>query len=250
AFVWGGPMQLMRLHDADPACPVVAFCEVVTRDPFFVVGREPRPDFRFADLEHRRIATVAEAPTPWLCLQEDLRRAGVDPDDIDRVADRPMAENAAALKAGAIDAVQLFEPFVEELVREGAGHVWYAAASRGPTSYTALMTTRAVLAETPERVLAMTRAAHRAQQWLARRAAPEIAEAVADFFPDLRPDTLAGAIERYRRLGIWGRDPFLPVDGFVRLKLGLLSGGLIGRDVPYEACVDMRFAEQVAGGAG
>ena len=244
-FVWGGPMQVMRHHDEDPASPVVAFCEIVTRDPFFLIGREPKPDFRFSDLEHRRIATVAEAPTPWLCLQEDIRRAGIDPEAIDRVADRPMAENADALRAGTLDVIQVFEPFVEQLVREGVGHIWYAGASRGLTSYTTLITTRAVIDGAPERVLAMTRAAHRAQKWVGTRAAPDIAEAVKDYFPDLDREILTACIERYRRLGVWGRDPVLPVTGFVRQKLGLLSGGLIARDVPYEGCVDTRFAAQV-----
>jgi NitT/TauT family transport system substrate-binding protein len=30
-----------------------------------------------------RIATVSEVPTPWLCLQEDLRQAGIDPARLD-----------------------------------------------------------------------------------------------------------------------------------------------------------------------
>ena len=77
---------------------LVAFCEVVTRDPFFVVGRAPRPDFRLADLLECRIGTVSEVPTPWMCLQDDLRRAGLDPDAVDRVADKTMADNAAALR--------------------------------------------------------------------------------------------------------------------------------------------------------
>ncbi len=250
AFVWGGPMQVMRHHDENPDSPLVAFCEVVTRDPFFLIGREPKPGFRFSDLERLRIATVAEAPTPWLCLQEDMRRAGIDPEGLDRIADRPMAENAEALRAGTVDVIQVFEPFVEQLLRDGVGHVWYAAASRGRTSYTTLITTRTVIEREPDKVLGMTRAAHRAQQWVATRAAPDIAAAVRDWFPDLAPDILAASIERCRRLGVWGRDPVLPVEGFVRQKLGLLSGGLISRDVPYESCVDMRFAEQVAGVAG
>ncbi|MET4699964.1 NitT/TauT family transport system substrate-binding protein [Constrictibacter sp. MBR-5] len=244
-FVWGGPMQVMRHHDEDPRSPVVAFCEVVTRDPFFLVGREPKPDFRFSDLMHRRIATVSEAPTPWLCLQEDIGRSGIDPEGLDRIADRSMAENADALRAGTLDVIQVFEPFVEQLVREGVGHIWYAAASRGATSYTTLITTRRVIETAPERVLAMTRAAYRAQKWVSTRAAPDIAEAVKDYFPDLDLEILAACIERYRRLDVWGKDPLLPVTGFVRQKLGLLSGGLITRDVPYENCVETRFAEEV-----
>src|SRR3954447_1087365 len=42
---WGGPMRLLVNHDRDAACDLVCFTEVVTRDPFFLVGRAPRPHF-------------------------------------------------------------------------------------------------------------------------------------------------------------------------------------------------------------
>jgi len=72
----------------------------VTRDPFFLVGREPRTDFDLRELAALRIGTVSEVPTPWLCLQDDLRRAGIDPATLDRVTNQTMAENTAALRAG------------------------------------------------------------------------------------------------------------------------------------------------------
>ena len=53
-----------------------------------------------------------------------------------------MAENAVALRTGKLDAVQLFQPYAEELIASGAGHVWNAAASRGLTAYTTLVTRR------------------------------------------------------------------------------------------------------------
>ena len=43
--MWGGPLRVLLTHDADPASDVVCFCDVVARDPFFVIGREPRPSF-------------------------------------------------------------------------------------------------------------------------------------------------------------------------------------------------------------
>ena len=92
-----------------------------------------------------RIATVSEVPTPWLCLQHDLRLAGIDPAGLDRIADRGMAENMAALRAGAIDVVQLFQPLAEELIEDRSGHLWYAAATRGPCSYTTFYARRGVL---------------------------------------------------------------------------------------------------------
>lgn len=102
---WGGPMRVNQLYETRPDCDLVCFGEAVTCDPFLLIGREPNPDFTLADLFGKRVATVSEVPTPWLCLQEDLRRAGLDPDSLPRVADRTMADNAAALRRGELDAV-------------------------------------------------------------------------------------------------------------------------------------------------
>jgi len=242
---WGGPMRLLFAHDRDRGSDLVGFCEVVTRDPFVVVGREPKPGFRPSDLAGLRFAAVSEVPTPWLCLQDDLRRAGVDPAAVRRLPDRPMADNAQALCDGAADAAQLCEPFVERLVRGGAGHVWYAAAERGPTSYTTLFTTRPTLRERRGEMLAMTRALYRTQKWLHGQDAPAIADAIAGFFPDLTTDLLAACIARYVRLGVWGRNPLLPRGGFERLRAACLSGGLIGRGAAYEDCIDAGLARAV-----
>jgi len=117
--IWAGPMRVMKHHDDNPGSALVCFAEIVCRDPFSIIGRRPNPDFRLADLARMRVATVSEVPTPWLCLQEDLRQAGIDPAQLDRVADRNMAENLLALREGRIDAAQLFEPVVEEALASG-----------------------------------------------------------------------------------------------------------------------------------
>src|ERR1700722_17055260 len=92
--MWGGPLRVLLTHAADPASDVVCFCDVVERDRFFVVGREPRPNFRPRDLRGVRFASVAEVPTPWLCLQDDICRDGADPAMLDRTSGPSMAENA------------------------------------------------------------------------------------------------------------------------------------------------------------
>ena len=33
---WGGPMRVLHTYDNHPDCDLVCFCEVVTRDPFFL----------------------------------------------------------------------------------------------------------------------------------------------------------------------------------------------------------------------
>lgn len=241
---WGGPMRIQYTYDQQPDCGVVSFCEIVTRDPFFIVGGDPRPDFQMSDMMNVRFGSVSEVNTPWLCLQEDLRRAGLDPSQVNRVEGNTMAENNAALRAGDLDVIQIFQPFVEQLVADGAGHIWYAAATRGAASYTTLSTLRGTLQTKRDQMGQMTRALYRTQKWLHESDATAIAAAIADFFPDLPQVTLAACIKRYKALGLWGMNPILPRDGFDRLKASGLSGGLFKIGAAYEACVDTSLARE------
>jgi NitT/TauT family transport system substrate-binding protein len=242
---WGGPMRVMQTYDRRADCDLVCFGEAVTRDPFFLIGREPRPRFTFADLYGKRIATVSEVPTPWLCLQEDLRRTGLDPDVLPRVADRTMAENVAALRRSEFDVVQLFQPFAEELIAVGEGHIWYAAAARGPTSYTSFYARRRTLAARCEELKKVVRGLYRTQKWL-RASQPEaIAEVIQPFFPAVPASLLQAAIARYLELGIWGHNPILPRAGYERLRAGLLSARFVKQAAPFEQAVDNTLAAEI-----
>jgi NitT/TauT family transport system substrate-binding protein len=242
---WGGPMRVMQAYHQTPGCDLVSFAEVVTRDPFLLVGREPRPEFALRDLLGVRVATVSEVPTPWMCLQEDLRRAGLAPSELTRVADRTMADNVAALRRGEVDVVQVFEPFASALLAEGAGHVWYAQASRGPTSYTTFYGRRGLLDTRRDELHRMVRAIHRTQKWVAGAGGDAIANAIAPYFPDLPAGILAASCARYKALGIWGGDPRLPRAGYDRLRASLVSGGFVSPGTDFEVAVDNSLADAV-----
>ena len=235
---WGGPMRVMKARDIDPHSPLVCFCEVAARDPFFLVGRSDGPAFRLADLKRLKLAIVSEVPTPWLCLQHDLRESGIDPDRLDRVADRSMADNLDALQRGEIDVAQMFEPYASMALKAGAGEILYAASARGPTSYTTFLATRDGIERNRSSFAAMVRAVRRMQSWLVEHSAEELAAAIAPFYADVAPDLLISSLRRYHEAGVWGRTPAVSREGFARLAAGLLSGGFISRLHPYEECVD------------
>lgn len=242
---WGGPIRLLVANNENSDCNLVIFCEAVGRDPFFLVGREPCETFRFEDLPGKRLATVSEVPTPWLCLQHDLRLAGYDPAQVHRLTGCSMPENVDALRAGEVEVIQVFQPYVEHALAGDAGYIWYAAADRGPTAYTSLYTTQECMAHNPESLLRMTRAMYRTQSWIAHHDAATLAACVAEFFPELPRDVLTQALQRYQALGLWNLNPVLEEEGFEWLLAACLSGGFIQQRVSYERCVDMRFAEQV-----
>lgn len=226
-LAWGGPMRLLLAHDRDHACPLRLFGAVVMGDPFVLVGRAPRPDFRLADLARLSLGTVSEVPTPWWTLQDDLRRAGLDPDAVARVTDRTMAENAAAVAAGTLDLAQLFEPLVSAMEIAGTGHPWHAQASRGPTSYTAFYGRTDVIAAKRPAFEAMVRGLAATLAWFAEAGAAEIVSTIAPFFEGLDRDAAARAVDRYRALGVWTTDPRFPPEALARLEAAMLSAGAI-----------------------
>ena len=235
-ITWGGPMRVMKAHDRDPNSPLVCFCEVVGRDPFYLVGKRDPAVFKLADLQGLRFAAVSEVPTPWMCLQHDLRERGIDPDRLHRAADRPMTENLAALQAGELDVAQLFEPYVSMALKEGAG-VLYAAAARGPTVYTTFITTHQAIERHRMAFAGIARALAVTLQWITGHRTEELAEVTGPFFPGVSRSILASALERYRQDGVWAGGSDVSPQGFARLAESLLSGAFISRLPRYDDCV-------------
>ncbi|MCC7426969.1 MAG: ABC transporter substrate-binding protein [Alphaproteobacteria bacterium] len=242
---WGGPMRVMLLRDRDPKVRLVCFGAVVIRDPFYLVGRRPNPGYRHSDLLGLRFASTSEVPTPWMCFQEDLRQHGIDPSKLTRIADRPMPQNAEDLLADRVDVVQVLEPFATQLEMSGVGHVWYTQASRGLCSYTSFYANDDVIAARRDELKRMTRAIARTLRWVGRSDASEIADVVGSHFTHVPREVLTRSIARYKRNQLWCEVPILPREAFDRLKAGLLSGGLIATDKPFDVCVDNSLAEEI-----
>lgn len=237
-LTWGGPMRVMQAHDRDPASPLVCFGEVVARDPFCLIGRPGIDSFSVPDLARLRFATVSEVPTPWMCLQHDLRLAGLDPDRLERVRDRTMAQNIAALRERSIDVVQVFEPFVSTALEEGIGRIVYAASTRGPCVYTSFIASRARIARDPQAFAAVRRGLAAMQAWLAADDGSALAAATSAYFADVAPERLARALRRYHAAGLWAAAPEMSREGFARLAESFRSGGVLSRPPQFEDCVD------------
>jgi NitT/TauT family transport system substrate-binding protein len=213
----------------------------VSHDPFFLIGRKGLQPFRLGDLPQAKFASVAEVPTPWMCLQQDLRDQGIDPDALPRIADRAMTRNYHALQAGDLDVMQAFEPFASMAEQDGAGDILYAASARGPTAYTAFIATREACAKYRDEFSAMTRATAKMLAWVYANPAAELATAVASFFPDVPKEILASSLSRYRQASLWSREPSMNPQGFTRLAQSLHSGGFIAHLPRYDECVELEL---------
>ena len=233
---WGGPMRVMKSRDEANGPALVCFCEVVRRDPFYLVGRPGVTRFALEDLARLKLGSVSEVPTPWLCLQHDLREIGIDPAKLDRTTGRTMAENLAALGNGEIDVAQMFEPFASAAVRNGQGCIVHAASARGETSYTTFLATRESVARNHVAFAAMTRAVGAMQDWLQSHSADDLATVVKPYFAHVPQDDLVSAFTRYKAANLWANTTPVSRAGFDRLAASLHSGGFIARVPSYDDC--------------
>jgi NitT/TauT family transport system substrate-binding protein len=242
---FGGPMRVLKDRDGKPASgdSLVSFGEVVGRDPFFLVGRglSDSSSFELKSLAEMRVGIVSEVPTPWHCLRADLVEAGMDIVTMYRagrfVNGLTMAQQLEELKAGKLDAAQLFEPYVSQLLAEGSGHILYAASERGPTVYTTFICSHDSVSRRRGEFTALTRALQATLDWVAEKGPAELARVVAPLFPDLPKALLETAMERYHRAGLWSRGTEISRAGFDRLAYSLREGGFIGTAAAYADCV-------------
>jgi NitT/TauT family transport system substrate-binding protein len=240
-LTWGGPMRVMKDHDT---CPVdgsslLCFGEVVSRDPFFLVGSQK--SFSLKELAHLRLSLVSEVPTPWQCLQADLRDLGLNIEQLELSGqlkhDWTMAEQIHALDTQAIDVIQLFEPFVSEVLKSGRHNILYAAHSRGPTVYTAFICSQDGFAKKRAAFVRLNEVLGTLQTWLHAQSAQDIARIVQPYFAQLELDVLTSAIERYLQNQVWATTPEMSRAGFNRLADSLHSGGFIQTRILYDSCV-------------
>ena len=240
-LTWGGPMRVMKDHDTTPANgqSLLCFGEVVARDPFFLLGKKSLGHFELAQLRQLRLALVSEVPTPWLCLQADLRDLGLNVSEIETTLKRGlgMPEQIQALKAGTLDVAQLFEPLASELLNDPAYQLLYAAHTRGPTVYTTLICSRDGWDKHHAAFTALNDVLGILQTWMHAQTPAIIATHVQSFFPDLSAQHLEHAIARYLQNGIWAQSPKMSQTGFDRLSYSLHSGGFIRTQIDFASCV-------------
>jgi len=241
---WGGPLRVIRTHERNPECGLVCFNEVVGRDPFFLVGRRLQGEISFDALRGKRVGVVSEVPTPWVCLRQDLADAGFDLSTMEVVTGRTMAENAAALARGELDAFQAFQPYVERAAAAPDCAVLYAAATRGPTAYTCFYTVRRTFDRNQAAFRALGRACQLAVRAVYEEGGAGIADALRQYFPDEPVELLGACVDRYVALGLYNPTGILPGEGFERLRRAMLGTGYIRRGASFTTCVDNRLFEE------
>jgi NitT/TauT family transport system substrate-binding protein len=172
----------------------VHFAQINQRDGFFIVGRQPEPQFHWKNLEGKTLL-ADHGLQPLVMLQYAIKDNGADWKQIKIIDAGTPVKMEAAFTAGTADYLHLQGPVVAGEIVASVG------ASMAPVAFSSLCCARAYQKTEGYRTFLKTYG--RAKEWSRTAPAEEVASKEASFFPGIAVGVLAAALTRYQLLGCW-----------------------------------------------
>ena len=226
----------------------VVFAQLTKRDGSFLVGRTDE-DFSWENLKGATVIGGRKGGVPEMTLEYVMRQNGVVPGE-DAAVDTTVQFNmmAGAFTGGNGDYVALFEPTATALEQEGKGYVLASIGQEsGEIPYTAFFAAQSYIRENEAVVQGFANAVARGQSWVHSHSAREIAEAIADQFPDTDLDLLEAVCQRHLDIDAWNDTPVMKQEAFERLETVMETAGELDQRVDFDRVVDNTFAEKTVG---
>ncbi len=221
--------------------------QLTKRDGSFLVSREDTDNFSWDQLRGKSVIGGRVGGMPYMTLMYVLKQNGLTPGvDVEVIDNIQFNLMGGAFEGGTGDYVTLFEPTATLFERNGSGYiVANIRLESGEVPYTTFMTMPQTIKNDPELVKAFVRAIVKAQKWIQTAADGEVAEAMAEFFPDADKSTLEIVAKSYRQTDSWMKTPIMTEDAFTRLQDIMDSNGELKARVKLSDLVDNSFAEAI-----
>ena len=243
-IVQSGIMRSIIASDWGAETVPLHFAKINSRDGFFILGRQPQETFDWESLRGAKVIPVGFSPMPWASFQYALRRHGLEPSDLDMLTGLSLPGAVAAFRAGEAEFVHVAEPVVQQLIADGAGHLLTALGpENGHLAYSSFAATHRFLHERADTASRFTVGFARALHWLSSAEPAEVAETVAEYFPDTSQDVLSASITRYQEQEQWPVSPVLARPEYESLHDILLAAGMCRERQPYDKVVTTDIAE-------
>ena len=152
-----------------------------------------------------------------------------------------------AFTGGNGDYVALFEPTATEVELAGQGYVLASIGEEsGNIPYTAYFASQSYIDENPDVIQGFANAVAKGLKWVSEHSDREVAEVIADQFPDTDISVLETVVGRYRSINAWKDTPVMIKEDLERLETVMETAGELSERVVFEDLVDNSFAENAA----
>lgn len=241
-----GPEACIYVHLEGREDAPLVFAQLTNCDGAFLVGRT-QEEFSWENLRGKTVIGGRKGGVPEMTLEYVLRNNGLEPQvDVDVDTSVQFNMMAGAFTGGNGDYVTLFEPTATEVEQAGQGYILCSIGQEsGPIPYTAYFALESYLTEQADVVQRFTNAIAKGQRWVAEHSDLEVAQAIADQFPDTDVAVLEQVAARYRAIGAWKSEPAMEQEDFDRLMEVMEQAGELEQRVDVTRFVTNQFAQNV-----
>lgn len=222
----------------------VIFGQLTKRDGSFLVGRNPEPDFDWANLKGKHILAGRPGGVPAMTLQWVLNQNGVDTNNSN--FDTSVAFDAMV---GTFDTdksiayTTMFEPTASEFVALGKGYIVASVGeASGNVPYTAFSAQKSWLKENGKTAKAFLRAVLRGYKYMSENTPETVAKSLVKSFAGTSEQSAAAAVKSYLAIDAWAHTPVMAEEDFNRLQTIMENAGTLSTRADYNLAVDNTIA--------
>ncbi len=227
--------------------PVINFAQLTQTDGTFLVSREKIDDFSWDDLKGKTFLGQRKGGMPQMVGEYVLKKHGIDPHkDLHLIQNIDFANITSAFASGTGEFVQLFEPQARIFEKEGRGYILASFGEEsGRVPYTTFMAKESYIKENPKAIEKFTRAIYKAQQWVEKNNAKEIAKVIEPQFSDTNLEIIEKVVERYKKQQSFAANPLLDEEEWNNLQDIMEEAGELPARVEYGKLVNEEIAKKI-----
>ncbi len=244
---FAGPEASIYVYNQGSTDYPKVFAQLTKRDGSFLVSREKNDDFKWTDVKGSVIIPGRVGGVPNMTLQYVLRQNGIDIEK-DVTLDTSISFDlmAGAFSAGNADYVSLFEPTASATENAKAGYIVASiGAETDEVTYTTYFASSSYIDKNSDVIQSFTNAINKGLKWVRNHSAEEIADAIAEYFPDTDRDLLVTVVQNYIDIDSWNTTPVVSESGFDLLQTIMQQADQLDERVSFNDVVDNSFAEKV-----
>ncbi|MGN1269553.1 MAG: ABC transporter substrate-binding protein [Clostridia bacterium] len=243
---FAGPEASIYIYNEGKEDYAQVFAQMTQKDGSFLVSKEATNNFSWQDLKGKTVIPGRKGGVPYMTFEYVLKKNGIDPKK-DLTLDDSIKFDlmAGAFSGGNAEYVTLFEPTASATEKAGKGYIVASVGeASGEIPYTAYFAKKSYIEANPDVIQGFTNAIYKGEQWVKEHTAREIAEKIANFFPDSEIEMLTTSIQSYIDIDAWKDNPVLKEESFNLLQTVMKEAGELEKEADYSKIVNNSFAEK------
>ncbi|MBQ9011051.1 MAG: ABC transporter substrate-binding protein [Bacilli bacterium] len=221
---------------------LINFAGLTKRDGSFLVSRKKISDFSLEDLKGKKILAGREGGMPAMTLEYALNSNGISSDSLNLDTSVEFSAMSGSFIGGNGDFVSLFEPTASELENKGYGYIVASIGKLGGVvPYTAYNAKKSYIKENPDVIKGFSTAIQKGLDYVHTHSAIEVADVIANEFPDTSKKDLAAIVQNYMNIDSWFDNIYIEESDFNHIEEIMNNAGKLDKKAPYKKLVTTKY---------